>query len=108
MAKRLNVPNTVRQAAKQVVKSGGAPNVGGINNARRTAVNAGYQTPAKRISWNYKEGDLVRFRDYMGNIRIGTVLTLQGSMVEILSPAGTVRMPCQTISLIDRIEENEA
>lgn len=71
-------------------------------------MNAGYQTPAKRISWNYKEGDLVRFRDYTGSIRIGTVLTLQGSMVEILSSGGTVRMPCQTISLIDRIEENEA
>ena len=105
MAKRLNVPASVRQATRKAVKSGNAPNVGGIRQVRRTAVNAGYQTVEKRISWNYKEGDLVRFRDYTGQLRFGTVLETEGSMVGILSPSGMVRMPCQSISLVERIEE---
>jgi len=105
MAKRLNVPASVRQATRKAVKSGNAPNVGGLRQVRRTAVNAGYQTAEKRISWNYKEGDLVRFRDYTGQLRFGTVLETEGSMVGILSPTGMVRMPCQSISLIERIEE---
>lgn len=69
-------------------------------------MNVGYQAPQKRISWNYKEGDLVRFRDYTGELRFGTVLVTEGSMVEILSPSGMVRMPCQSIGLVERIEEN--
>lgn len=88
MAKRLNVPATVRQAA------------------RAAAVNAGYQTSEKRISWNYRGGDLVRFRDYTSELRFGTVIATEGSMVSIMSPAGVVRMPCQSICLIERIEEN--
>jgi hypothetical protein len=106
MAKRLNVPSTVRSAARVAVKQGAAPNVGGTMAARRTAVNAGYQAPSKRISWNYMPGDLVRFRDYTGEIRFGTVTVLQGSVVEILSPGGMARMPCQSIELVERIEEN--
>jgi len=106
MAKRLNVPSSVRNAARKAVKTGAAPNVGGIRQARNTAMNVGYQSPQKRISWNYKEGDLVRFRDYTGVLRFGTVLVTEGSMVEILSSAGMVRMPCQSIGLIERIEEN--
>jgi len=106
MAKRLNVPSSVRSAARKAVKQGAAPHVGGAYAARRTAVNAGYQSPSKRISWNYKESDLVRFRDYTGEIRFGTVMSLEGSIVEILSPGGVVRMPCQSIELVERIEEN--
>ena len=106
MAKRLNVPSTVRSAARKAVKSGNAPNVGGIRQARSTALNVGYQSPQKRISWNYKGGDLVRFRDYNGERRFGTVIVTEGSMVEILSPGGMVRMPCQSIGLVERIEEN--
>lgn len=106
MAKRLNVPSTVRSAARKAVKSGNAPNVGGIRQARSTALNVGYQSPQKRISWNYKGGDLVRFRDYNGELRFGTVIVTEGSMVEILSPGGMVRMPCQSIGLVERIEEN--
>ena len=106
MAKRLNVPASVRQATRKAVTSGNAPNVGGIRQVRRTAVNVGYQTPQKRISWNYKEGDLVRFRDYNGELRFGTVIVTEGSVVEILSPGGMVRMPCQSIGLVERIEEN--
>lgn len=105
MAKRLNVPSSVRSAARKAVKQGAAPNVGGTYAARRTAVNAGYQAPSKRISWNYMPGDLVRFRDYTGEIRFGTVTDLQGSVVEILSPGGMARMPCQSIELVERIEE---
>jgi len=106
MAKRLNVPSTVRKAARQAVNQGAAPHVGGTSVARRSAVNAGYQAPSKRISWNYRETDLVRFRDYTGELRFGTVVALQGSIVEILSPGGMVRMPCQSIELVERIEEN--
>lgn len=106
MAKRLNVPSTVRSAARKAVKSGNAPNVGGIHQARSAALNVGYQSPQKRISWNYREGDLVRFRDYNGELRFGTVIVTEGSMVEILSPGGMVRMPCQSIGLVERIEEN--
>ena len=106
MAKRLNVPPSVRNAARKAAGSGAAPNVGGIRQARSTALNVGYQAPKKRISWNYKEGDLVRFRDYTGELRFGTVLVTVGSMVEILSSAGMVRMPCQSIGLVERIEEN--
>lgn len=105
MAKRLNVPSSVRSAARQAVKKGAAPHVGGTYAARRSAVNAGYQAPSKRISWNYMPGDLVRFRDYTGEIRFGTVTDLQGSVVEILSPGGMARMPCQSIELVERIEE---
>ncbi len=103
MAKRLNVPSTVRNAARQASKQGVIPT--NIRTLRRVAVNVGYQAPQKRISWNYVPGDLVRFRDYMGEIRFGTVLVLEGSMVDILCPTGKVRLPCQTISLIERIEE---
>ena len=106
MAKRLNVPSSVRNAARKASRSGAAPNVGGIHQARSTALNVGYQAPQKRISWNYKEGDLVRFRDYSGELRFGTVIVTEGSMVEILSPGGMVRMPCQSIGLVERIEEN--
>jgi hypothetical protein len=103
MAKRLNVPGTVRQAARQASKQGIIPK--NVRAVRRSAVNVGYQSPQKRISWNYQAGDLVRFRDHMGEIRFGTVLDLEGSMVEILCPTGKVRLPCQTIALIERIEE---
>jgi hypothetical protein len=106
MAKRLNVPATVRQAARVAAKNNSAPNVGGIRKVKRSAVNAGYQTSEKRISWNYRGGDLVRFRDYTSELRFGTVIATEGSMVSIMSPAGVVRMPCQSISLIERIEEN--
>jgi len=106
MAKRLNVPSSVRSAARKAVKQGAAPHVGGASVVRRSAVNAGYQSPSKRISWNYMPGDLVRFRDYTGEIRFGTVTVLQGSVVEILSPGGMARMPCQSIELVERIEEN--
>ena len=103
MAKRLNVPSTVRKAARQASNQGTIPK--SVYSVRRTAVNAGYQAPQKRISWNYVPGDLVRFRDYMGEIRFGTVLVLEGSMVDIMCPTGKVRLPCQTISLVERIEE---
>ena len=103
MAKRLNVPGTVRQAARQASKQGIIPK--NVRAVRRSAVNVGYQSPQKRISWNYQAGDLVRFRDHMGEIRFGTVTVLQGSVVEILSPGGMARMPCQSIELVERIEE---
>lgn len=106
MAKRLNVPAAVRQAASKAVKSNNAPHVGGLRKVKRSAMNAGYQTSEKRISWNYMGGDLVRFRDYTSELRFGTVIATEGSMVSIMSSAGMVRMPCQSISLVERIEEN--
>lgn len=103
MAKRLNVPNAVRNAARQASWQGGIHR--SVRSVRSTVVNTGYQSTHKRISWNYIPGDLVRFRDYMGEIRFGTVLDLEGSMVDIMCPTGKVRLPCQTISLVERIEE---
>ena len=60
-------------------------------------MNAGYQAPSKRISWNYMPGDLVRFRDYTGEIRFGTVTVLsgvdltvpRGKLVALLGPSGS-------------------
>lgn len=106
MAKRLNVPTAVRTAARSAAKNTSVSSVGGIRKVKRSAVNAGYQTSEKRISWNYRGGDLVRFRDYTSELRFGTVIAIEGAMVSIMSSAGMVRMPCQSISLIERFEEN--
>ncbi len=102
---KLKVPKNVRNAARAAARSGDTIGAG-VRSPRRTVVN-GFTPQHKTVSWSYQVGDLVKFRDLMGTIRFGTVISAQGSTVEITSSAGTVRLPCQSINLVDRIEEEE-
>jgi hypothetical protein len=100
---KLNVPKSVRAAARIAAKMGD-PIGAGVSSPRREIV-SDFTQQQKSVSWNFHVGDLVKFRDYMGKVRYGTVITAQGSTVEIISSGGTARLPCQSISLIERIEE---
>jgi len=90
-------------AAKAVRKSGGQI---GHNNSkvRRLAMNAGFH---RTIAWLYKEGDLVKFRSQDGKIRYGTIASLQPNTVDVMSDHGLMRLPCQSLQLVDRIEAEE-
>lgn len=100
---KLKVPKSVRVAARVAAKMGDPIGIG-VASPRREIV-SDFALQQKSVSWNFHVGDLVKFRDYMGKVRYGTVISTHGSTVEITSNAGTARMPCQSISLIDRIEE---
>jgi len=102
---KLKVPRNVRNAARAAARSGDQIGAG-VSNPRRSVLN-GFTPQHKSVSWSYQVGDLVKFRDYMGTVRFGTVISSQGSTVEITSAGGTVRLPCQSISLVDRIEEDQ-
>jgi hypothetical protein len=101
----IKVPRNVRNAARAAARSG--EQIGaGVTGHRRTIVN-GFTPHHKSVSWSYQVGDLVKFRDHMGTVRFGTVIASKGSTVEITSAGWTVRLPCQSISLVDRIEDEQ-
>lgn len=99
------ISRSAKLAARSLKKSGA--NIG--HNARaikKSAMISGFQQ--RSIVWSYKVGDLVKFRDTDGRIKYGTITLLMPNTVDIVTLVGKLRLPCQSLQLIDRLEdENE-
>lgn len=61
----------------------------------------------REVKWLYQAGDLVKFRDYRGQVIIGTVIKVDSYTASVMSAAGISQIPCGSLQLQDRLEFEE-
>jgi hypothetical protein len=132
MARRTNskIPPAVRNAARASKRDGtvniGEPPKPDIKAAvKQSAVPMGQRqltaaaraqvrqnhipnTGTRQVKWLYQPGDLVKFRDYRGQVVIGTIIGLHAYHASVMTGAGVSQIPCPSLQLCDRLEEAEA
>jgi hypothetical protein len=61
----------------------------------------------REVKWLYQPGDLVKFRDYRGQVVIGTVIKVDSYTASVMSVTGISQIPCGSLQLQDRLEFEE-
>jgi hypothetical protein len=61
----------------------------------------------RQVKWLYQAGDLVKFRDYRGQVIIGTIIKVDSYTASVMSSAGVSQIPCGSLQLQDRLEFEE-
>jgi hypothetical protein len=58
-----------------------------------------------QMRWLYMPSDLVSVKDWRYGVFNATIITVDSQYATVLGPMGAVMVPCSSIKLIDRYEE---